>query len=393
VQEAGSKAGPVVGAALIAALALLTAVLAGTSGGSDPAQRSADTTTSSLSGGPAGTPPAARVPVDQDAMQRADLAIIDDEKDQIVLITFDGTELGRGARAGWYPTEPDRGVDIEPDGTLGQAPVLDDPLPGCEAVHGRGGMRVAVCGANGSNEITVVGADNTSRLLAGPVTATGRWRYAVPSPDGRWVLAQWSGECEVPTAYLLRVEGGPARPVFDHASESSAAGWSSDGRAVVALWPGSCGSAAEQPGTYLVDPNSGQRRRTHPGHQAVIVSPVRGFYATRMERIMGRALDELGVTQCCAQPSHGGDDAETGFEFEGHEISVYAEPVNDTAPAVRLDSGELRFACGSGRYRLRDWGPPGADGAAPPDRSVLRRAAQRLISRLYCTAGPMAFTP
>ena len=360
-----------------------------------PTEASAPTTSSTV-GELVGTTArkAPTVAVDQAGLQRADLAVVKDDGDEIILISFDGAEVGRGRRGGWYPAERDRGVDVGSDGTLAEAPALDDALPDCGPVHGRGGVRAAVCGTdNAYTEIRVLAADNTSRVLAGPVNPTGRWRYALPSPDGRWVLAQWSGECEVPTAYLFRVAGGAGQPVVGAEFETTAVGWSPDGRAVVGLWPGGCGAASEAPGTYLVNPASGQRRRLHPSHEAVIVTPVRGFYATRMERIMSRAVDELGVPECCAQPSHGGDDAETGFEFEGHEISVYAEPADDTAPAAQPESGELRFVCGSGRYRLRDWGPPGVDSASRPDRAVLRRAAQRLVTRLYCTAGSMEFTP
>jgi hypothetical protein len=82
----------------------------------------------------------------------------------------------------------------------------------------------------------------------------GHWRYAHGSPSGV-TLAQWSGECEVPTAYWID-ESGTARIVtgersVTHAPESLALGWSPDQRAVLFLPQGACGSSGNPPGIYL----------------------------------------------------------------------------------------------------------------------------------------------
>jgi hypothetical protein len=82
----------------------------------------------------------------------------------------------------------------------------------------------------------------------------GHWRWMQRSPDGHAVLAQWSGECEAPTTFLS--QGGDLRPVTGERSlrgapESFAMGWTIDGRAVVLLPQGACGSSSDRPGVYL----------------------------------------------------------------------------------------------------------------------------------------------
>lgn len=80
----------------------------------------------------------------------------------------------------------------------------------------------------------------------------GRWRYVVSGP-GEASLAQWSGECEVPTAFwaegselLVLTTGGEELG----GPESIALGWGSDGRAFAHLGEGYCGGAADPPGIY-----------------------------------------------------------------------------------------------------------------------------------------------
>jgi hypothetical protein len=54
------------------------------------------------------------------------------------------------------------------------------------------------------------------------------------SPDGRTLLAQWSGEYESQTAYLVAVASGRVRTIFA-INESTAHGWTPDGRTRVRL--------------------------------------------------------------------------------------------------------------------------------------------------------------
>lgn len=92
----------------------------------------------------------------------------------------------------------------------------------------------------------------------------GSWEAAALSPDGLTVLAQWSAECESPTAFFLSAAGGAPRAVTGevdvrNAPESVALGWSNNGKAIVDLPEGGCGNGSTPPGVYLIDPMSGKR--------------------------------------------------------------------------------------------------------------------------------------
>ena len=82
---------------------------------------------------------------------------------------------------------------------------------------------------------------------------SGFWAYALPSPDGHDLLAQWSGECEVPNAFFI-VDGVP-RPVtgerrFWTAPNSRALGWSARGEALVFLLDNDACGSKRAPGIY-----------------------------------------------------------------------------------------------------------------------------------------------
>lgn len=87
---------------------------------------------------------------------------------------------------------------------------------------------------------------------AGSVPEAGRWGFALPGPGGA-ILAQWSGECEVPTAMLATgrtlaaITGESARIGPDVAS-SVALGWDDAGRALAYVRGGACGTPFDQPG-------------------------------------------------------------------------------------------------------------------------------------------------
>jgi hypothetical protein len=126
-------------------------------------------------------------------------------------------------------------------------------------------------------ELVMIDADGTRRQLAGAVypdgvipgtnqPVAGHWARAMVSPDGEWVAAQWSGECEVQTTFLVRTADGA---VFDTAgqplgsvsgdwpaSESLALGWS-DSRAIVADIGSACGSANGSSAVRSIDPATG----------------------------------------------------------------------------------------------------------------------------------------
>ena len=84
----------------------------------------------------------------------------------------------------------------------------------------------------------------------------GHWRFALLSPSGDRILAQWSGECEVPTAFILTLQSGPPEPITGAGSdvtESFALGWTRGGRAIAVLPYGSCGTGVTVPGVYAFD--------------------------------------------------------------------------------------------------------------------------------------------
>ena len=84
----------------------------------------------------------------------------------------------------------------------------------------------------------------------------GSWRWGIESPDGSLVLAQWSGECEVPTAFFWSGDETPVVPItgernLARAPESLALGWTFDGRAVALMREGACSTGTGPPGVYL----------------------------------------------------------------------------------------------------------------------------------------------
>lgn len=80
------------------------------------------------------------------------------------------------------------------------------------------------------------------------------------SPNGRTLLASWSGECESPRAVFVPTGGGAVRTADGKSSpvrsaESYALGWASDDRAVVGFPMGACGPGLRQPGIYAMSTN------------------------------------------------------------------------------------------------------------------------------------------
>ena len=94
----------------------------------------------------------------------------------------------------------------------------------------------------------------------------GRWVWAARSPDGRTLLGQFSGECEIPLAFLVRDGERRARSVtgrFKRAAPppvSHALGWTTDGRAIVAVPEEAACGAAGRGGLYLVNTDGGATR-------------------------------------------------------------------------------------------------------------------------------------
>lgn len=126
------------------------------------------------------------------------------------------------------------------------------------------GRHLIHVGTDGARR-TLLGALYPGDVYPGTTTAVaGHWAGAEISPDGRWIAAQWSGECEVPTAFLVRVAdgavfgptGAPVGPAIeDFPAESTVLGWDGE-RALVALLQGACGSAPRS-AVLSVDPATG----------------------------------------------------------------------------------------------------------------------------------------
>ncbi len=68
-----------------------------------------------------------------------------------------------------------------------------------------------------------------------PYPGHGWWRRVLPDTRGTTLLAQWSGECEVPFTYLIANRQRTLRQVFP-AQPVTALGWTSGGLARVKLW-------------------------------------------------------------------------------------------------------------------------------------------------------------
>jgi hypothetical protein len=105
---------------------------------------------------------------------------------------------------------------------------------------------------------------NGQRLAVPRMTERGHWTWAAASPDGRTILAQWSGECEVPQAFLLDADGGSPRAVAPMDAQSEALGWTTDGRAIVFLAQQPACGTEFRPGTYLVSADGTERTRVLP---------------------------------------------------------------------------------------------------------------------------------
>lgn len=89
-----------------------------------------------------------------------------------------------------------------------------------------------------------------------PHPGHGWWRRVLPDARGTTVLAQWSGECEVPFTYLIANRLSTLRQVFP-SQPVTALGWTSEGLARVKLWKPVYASKtriSRPAGIYLVSP-------------------------------------------------------------------------------------------------------------------------------------------
>jgi hypothetical protein len=187
--------------------------------------------------------------------------------DQILLLNQRGEQLAWGPIGDARLVSPeDVAVASVRDGkvVLAADPTERSGRGDCLPGHAVGDRTVARCGSPSYSppriDVTDRGGSRTlirtPPLLPGVDQVIGGWRSAKLSPDGITVLAQWSGECEVPIAYVIPSGGKPTRAI--PAVESLALGWSRDGRAVVLLEEGACAEGDPRPGVYLIT-DDGQR--------------------------------------------------------------------------------------------------------------------------------------
>lgn len=170
----------------------------------------------------------------------------------------------------------DTGIHLEPSPLEATSGVPG----GCTPTERNNALAVAVCGSGFGynvlgNRILVNNGPGWSQLIALPPVASGsnppggHWAWATPSPDGRWVAAQWSGECEAPTGFFVSVADGSVHAVTGEAGtawrsapQSGIIGWQADGSAM-GVFGGdvACGTSAPvQRGVYLVTADRGSRR-------------------------------------------------------------------------------------------------------------------------------------
>lgn len=93
-------------------------------------------------------------------------------------------------------------------------------------------------------------------LVVAKPAGAGRWTKLLLSPDTKTYLGQWSGECEIQTAYFVPAAGGKPRPLTDYSrgsAQSVAIGWVGT-KARVRLPQGR--PPGRKPGVYLVDPKT-----------------------------------------------------------------------------------------------------------------------------------------
>jgi hypothetical protein len=111
---------------------------------------------------------------------------------------------------------------------------------------------------------TAEGLEALGKLGNPPGERVGHWRLALAGPHGQ-LLAQWSGECEVPTTYVVSASHDRVRLVGkSHTVEALARGWTRAGNPLIEFPDGACGSGQTEPGLYQED-RPGQLRLIAPG--------------------------------------------------------------------------------------------------------------------------------
>jgi len=94
-----------------------------------------------------------------------------------------------------------------------------------------------------------------ARVLVGPAGRVGHWAWGEFSPNGGRVLAEWSAECEIPVTFDLSVSKPKLVPLggaaVAAAPEIVPLGWLGDGKPVVRVLHGGCGTGRLAAGVYV----------------------------------------------------------------------------------------------------------------------------------------------
>jgi len=134
------------------------------------------------------------------------------------------------------------------------------PMParyaGCRMADQTMRQELLICGRRLDVVLVRPGGMPARQVVARARRGDGYWAWAEFSQTGTAILAQWLGECESPSAYLI--VGRWIRPYGGSETiESVPLGWLPDGRAVISFWSGVCGAGIPKPGVYAV-PRSGK---------------------------------------------------------------------------------------------------------------------------------------
>ena len=233
--------------------------------------------------------PAAASTSETTAVERPPLALLDHPVaplpvSGIGLVTGDQILLlnERGETLAWGPTGDARLVSPDDvaiaDVVNGKVRLRADPSlragrGDCLPAHAVGGVTVERCGSPSYNppRIDVTDGRGTRTLITSPpplpgvAALLGGWRSAKVSPNGRTVLAQWSGECEVPATFFIDVATGRVSVTtgesvsrWNLAPATTSAGWLPDGSAVIARGRSACGTSGAA-GVYVVTPGAPAR--------------------------------------------------------------------------------------------------------------------------------------
>jgi hypothetical protein len=159
------------------------------------------------------------------------------------------------------------------------------------------------------------------------------------------VLAQWSGECETPIAYLIDAATGRVDDAAPAGTDSYAIGWTPEGKAIVGIGGGPCSNEDfTATGTFLVDPPEKVRTRIHAFSAGTTVPRASQYLFNRLERRVDRAITELGLEGCCGEPNHGSESNSAGMIVEGVEVAIYAVPRLWPATSIPSDPSNCASA-------------------------------------------------